>query len=127
MKSIKPGRGPSMMSGIVGLFVAGVGVLWTFLAVSLGGGFMAIFGIIFILIALVSSAGGFYNATAENRTSIVDIVDGTEEPDPLEPTSQADRHDEPDANGDVVRFCPYCGRRAQDDHRFCAGCGKPLN
>ena len=127
MKSIKPGRGSSMMSGIVGLFAAGVGVLWTVLAVSMGAGFMAIFGVIFILIALVSSAGGFYSATAENRPSIIDIVDGEEEGDPFAPNSQTDRHDEHEAPGDTVRFCPYCGRRTEEDHRFCAGCGKSLN
>jgi len=36
MKSIKPGRGPSMMGGIAGVFVAVFGVFWTIMATAMG-------------------------------------------------------------------------------------------
>lgn len=39
MKSIKPGRGPSMMGGIICIAVALFGVLWTIGASSITGGF----------------------------------------------------------------------------------------
>ena len=45
MKSIKPGRGPSMMSGIVGIFMIGFGVVWTVLASQLSG-IVALFGVL---------------------------------------------------------------------------------
>ena len=34
MKSIKPGRGPSMMSGIAGIGAVIFGIFWTIMAVS---------------------------------------------------------------------------------------------
>ena len=125
-----------MMEGVVGLLVAGVGVVWTFAAVAMGAGFMAIFGVAFIAIALVNAFGGFYSATAKNRPSIVDIVDGEEEPDPLAARFAADDDADSSFSGDeartpgsapVSRFCPYCGQGAAPEHRFCARCGKPLN
>lgn len=27
---------------------------------------------------------------------------------------------------EAVNFCPQCGRRVETDHRFCPGCGAPL-
>ena len=42
MKSIKRGRGPSMMEGIGSVFMAIFGVLWMITAASIGGGFMAL-------------------------------------------------------------------------------------
>ena len=48
MKSIKPGRGPSMMSGVMSVAVGIFGLFWTIMAASIGGGFMALFGLVFI-------------------------------------------------------------------------------
>jgi rubrerythrin len=28
---------------------------------------------------------------------------------------------------DTVHRCPHCGRRVEDDHRFCPGCGTELS
>ncbi len=36
MKSIKPGRGPSMMSGIAGIGAVVFGIFWTIMAVQMG-------------------------------------------------------------------------------------------
>ena len=55
MKSIKPGRGPSMMGGFMGIVVALFGVFWTIIAVSMGAGLMGIFGIIFVVVAIVQA------------------------------------------------------------------------
>ena len=54
MKSIKPGRGPSMMGGIIGIAVALFGVFWTIFAIAGGAWFMAPFGIIFVVISLIN-------------------------------------------------------------------------
>ena len=55
MKSIKPGRGPSMMSGVMCIIVGVFGVIWTIGAVSMGAGpIFALFGIVFIGVAVVN-------------------------------------------------------------------------
>mgnify|MGYP006386566787 FL=1 len=77
MKSIKPGRGPSMMSGVMSVAVGIFGLFWTIMAASIGGGFMALFGLVFIGIAISSAVYNFKNATSENRYSAYDIVDST--------------------------------------------------
>ena len=67
MKSIKPGRGPSMMSGIVSIAIGIFGVIWTVGAASIGGGLFTLFGLVFIIIAIVNAVYNFKNATNKNR------------------------------------------------------------
>lgn len=144
MRSIKPGRGPSMMSGVVGIFIALFGVFWTLTAASMGAGIMVPFGLIFIGIAVVSVIYNFKNATSKNRYSSFDITDGNEEPDPLNQRygqqysydqqygyNQPDCGQKYDAYGrpeeDVdSSFCPYCGNPVDGDFEFCNKCGKKL-
>ena len=52
MKSIKPGRGPSVMSGVMCVVVGIFGVLWTIGAASIGVGLFSLFGVLFIVIAI---------------------------------------------------------------------------
>lgn len=125
MKSIKQGRGPSMMSGIVGLFMIAFGILWTVLAAQAGGIF-ALFGILWTGIAVVITVYNFKNATNKNRYSVYDITDGNEEPDPLnqrfgEPQPQVQQR-----TGADSRFCPYCGTPVAGDFAYCNSCGKKL-
>lgn len=114
MKSIKPGRGPSMMGGIAGIAAALFGVFWILFAMGIGAGIMAPFGVIFIVIALVQAAYNFHNATGENRFSEFDITEDGEEPDPLEPRQEE------------KAFCPFCGQRVKAEYEFCPGCGRRL-
>ena len=74
MKSIKPGRGPSMMGGISALFAALFGVFWIIVVLQSGGGFFAFFGVIFIAMALVQAWYNFHNASQKDRFSSFDIV-----------------------------------------------------
>ena len=125
MKSIKPGRGPSFVGGIIGIAVVVFGVFWTITAISFGAGFMGIFGIIFIFIALVQTIYNFKNATSKDRYSSFDIVDGLEEPDPLNemfgrPTSNTSN------TKSESSFCPYCGNPVLKDYAYCNKCGKKL-
>ena len=46
MKSVKPGRGPSMMGGVMSIFMGLFGLLWTILVASSGGGIFALSGVI---------------------------------------------------------------------------------
>ena len=75
MKSIKPGRGPSMMGGLGSVFAGVFGVIWTIAAVQMGAGIFALFGVVFILFAVLQAVYQFKNATGENRYSVFDITE----------------------------------------------------
>ena len=131
MKSVKPGRGPSAMGGFASVIAGIVGIFWTVLAVSMGAPFpFPLFGVLFILLAVVQAVYQFRNAAGKNRNSIVDITDADEEPDPLNlrfgssdpaPTGSAKP-----AAGAPPRFCPYCGQALEEDFAYCPSCGKKL-
>lgn len=137
MKSIKPGRGPSFMSGISALFAGLFGVFWTIMACAMGAWFMAPFGLIFIGVAVSNAIYAFKNATGENRYSSFDIVDSEEESDPLNEkygkvvsnvvesketkTETTDSRESTDS-----RYCPWCGTKVEGDYIFCNSCGKKL-
>lgn len=125
MKSIKPGRGPSMMSGVVGLFMIGFGILWTILAAQASMVF-ALFGVLWTGIAVVTTVYHFKNATQKNRHSQFDITENGEEPDPLD--RWADDRSDPEKilTSTNSKFCPYCGTAVETDFEFCNRCGKRL-
>ena len=132
MKSIKPGRMPALQGGLASIFVGIFGIIWTFGAASIGAPvFFTLFGVAFVMFAIVNAGFSFYNAAAKNRHSVIDIVEETEEPDPLNMYfgKGGEGHvpdDEPRANDKPAGFCPYCGAKAQHDYAFCAHCGKEL-
>ena len=143
MKSIKPGRAPSMMGAFGSAAAVVFGIFWTISAVSMGApGFFVLFGIVFIALGAANAVYHFKNATGKTRFSAFDITDSSEEPDPLneyfaerkadnQTTGAAgNRKFDEDAgtagNTDAVAFCPYCGAKAEPDYNFCAKCGKPL-
>lgn len=128
MKSIKPGRGPSKLSGIMGIFMICFGIIWTILAAQASLLFAA-FGVIWTCIAVVTTVYNFKNAKAENRYSIYDITDEGEEPDPLNEKfggKQAGDAPAPAAGSGGNRFCPWCGTKLDADYAFCNNCGKKL-
>lgn len=134
MKSIKPGRGPSMMGGVVSIAIGIFGVIWTIGAASIGGGPFALFGVVFVIVAIVQAVYHFKNATNKNRYSSFDIVDGNEEPDPLNrrygESNEAADYEQPEAwtyeGKRDSSFCPYCGAKVEEEYVFCNKCGKKL-
>ncbi|MDF2655312.1 MAG: zinc-ribbon protein [Bacillota bacterium] len=152
MKSIKPGRGPSMMNAIGSAAAAVFGVIWTLSAISMGAPiFFALFGVVFVLMGIGQAVYNYKNATGENRFSEYDITSSSEESDPLNDyfgrsvqgsshTSQ--RNDQAYSNNEAPqgqplprstpedeedrRFCPYCGSEAAREYLYCAKCGKKL-
>ena len=137
MKSIKGGRGSSII-GAIGLFgIAAVAAvaLGEFNkqdSFGFGGGNVSkvptVFLVVFILIAVCCGVYELYNAIAKNRPSVMDITDGKEEPDPLNEYFHGKYDMEstksPAAQGS--RFCPNCGKPVEADANFCSRCGKEL-
>lgn len=125
MKSIKPGRGPSFMGGIMSIAVGLFGLLWTVFVASSGGGAFALFGLIFIGIAVVQAIYNFKNATGKNRYSEYDITESGEEPDPWNERFGENKGEAAQSHA-KGRYCPYCGAKAEENYKFCADCGREL-
>ncbi len=123
MKQIKPGRGPSMMGGITGIFMICIGIVWTILA-SEASPFFALFGLFWTGIAVVNTIYQFKNATGKHRYSAFDITDDTEEPDPLNQRFHPEPHTASREGGSA--FCPYCGAQVEKAYQFCNKCGREL-
>ncbi len=124
MKSIKPGRGPSMFSGFVGIFMIGFGVVWTVIAAQMSA-IIALFGVFWTLIAVAMTVYNFRNATGEKRYSIYDITDSGEEDDPFNERFGGER-DGKTKSEKQNKYCPFCGSAVKDDYQFCNNCGKKL-
>ena len=126
------------MGGISSVAAAAFGVVWTLIVVSARGPwFMALFGVIFIALAVAQAVYNFKNATSKNRYSSFDVVDSNEEPDPFNERfgnqsstgSMGDRDDDSgllDQAEDGHKYCPYCGAETEPDYEYCASCGKKL-
>ncbi len=129
MKSIKPGRGPSMLGFVMSVMVGVVGVCWTAFAYILSGSiFFLIFGVVFVIMAALAAVYNFKNAKGKNRYSAFDITNDGEEPDPFSDLYAPER----DKKGrDFVpkaknRYCPYCGAQLGKDFEYCNNCGERL-
>ncbi len=127
LKSIKPGRGPSMMSGVMCIIVGIFGVIWTIGAVSMGAGpIFALFGLVFIGVAVVNAVYNFKNATSKDRFSVYDITESHEEGDPFDKYYKTENSDAPQNDETESNFCPYCGTKVQEAFEYCNKCGKKL-
>lgn len=126
MKSIKPGRGPSFMSGVVGIFMIGFGLLWTVLAAQ-ASVFMALFGILWTGVAIATTVYNFKNATGKNRYSQYDITDEHEEPDPFnERFGCKVNYNGTQKSNEETAYCPYCGNPVAEKYEYCPKCGEKL-
>ena len=128
MKSIKPGRGPSAMGFMESIFAAIFGVFWIFMAVSMGAPIIfPVFGIMFIVMAIVQAVYHYKNTTGKERFSTFDITDDGEEIDPLEQRfgNNVQEKRVTELNIDI-EFCPYCGTKVASEYDYCVKCGKKL-
>ena len=124
MKSIKPGRAPSLLSGVIGIIMVLFGIFWTVMASNFGG-IMMVFGILWTLIALVITIFNIKNGTAKKRYSMYDITDDKEEADPLNERFKEKKDDVKD-DGNDSKYCPYCGAKVEETYEYCNKCGKKL-
>ena len=115
MKSVKPGRGPSLLGGAASVIAAVIGVAWIAVAASMDAPvYFCLFGVVFVVLAILYD---LYNASAKRRFSLFDVTEEGEEPDPL---AREDR------SGGAEAFCPACGAKVAADDRFCRKCGREL-
>ena len=132
MRSIKPGRGPSALGGIGSIGAAVFGVFWTIQALAMGAPpLFAGFGVLFVVMAIVTAVYNYKNATSKNRMSLYDITTENEEPDPIDyyiKTRQEDRNTTASTNlrQEYSSYCPYCGKGLKDDFTYCPQCGKHI-
>lgn len=113
------------MGGVMGIAGALFGVFWTIMAIAGGAWFMAPFGLIFIGVAIFNTIYNFKNATGKNRYSEYDITDSEEEPDPWN-EKFGEIREEKIKSESSVKYCPYCGEKAENDFKFCSSCGREL-
>ncbi len=131
MKSVKPGRGPSLQGGIGAIFAVIVGIIWMVSAAKMGAPIpFVLMGLVFVIIAGIQAVIHFTNATSEHRYSLYDITEEGEEPDPLDERfgkkteqPQVQKQQEVQSEGG---FCPFCGAKAEIGYAFCRKCGKKL-
>ena len=129
MKHIKPGRGPSAMGALGSVIAVVFGIFWTVSAASMGAPIsFSIFGVLFVIVGIVQAVYNFKNAAGKKRYSAFDIVDGEEEPDPLNQRFGGQPPEAVDTSGPEgpLRYCPYCGAKLGDSYTFCGHCGKRL-
>ena len=134
MKSIKPGRGPSMMNAFGSIFSVIFGIIWTIAAMKMGAPFFfPLFGILFICMGVMQAVYNYKNAIGENRFSSFDITENGEERDLLNDYFNKENENLLKENipaeksgGSENKFCPYCGKEVGSDFIFCPKCGKQL-
>jgi hypothetical protein len=127
MRSIKPGRGPSAMGALGSVAVGIFGVFWTIGAASMGAPpLFTVFGIVFVVMAIIQGLFHMKNATGKNRMSTFDITENHEETDPLNRYFGSNQQ-QTEEHREEVSYCPYCGNKKIDtEHQYCAKCGKEL-
>jgi hypothetical protein len=108
---IRPGRGQSLVGGIMALvvMVMGLVMLGSYRSNAQGfgnvpgTGFLGVFMVVWVLFGLVGAGAAFYNAFSQRGL----------------PTYEIDVDDEDPSTG----FCPQCGRPVTENDRFCRHCG----
>ena len=123
MKSVKRGREPSFMNGIMDIVAVLFGLFWTFMVIKNNGGMFGLFGLVFVAIGIRNAIRGFMNAFGKNRTSEFDVMDKEEEPDPWNERFGGN-NENPYTSGNA--FCPYCGNAVLKDYEYCNNCGRKL-
>ena len=140
MYSVKPGRGPALMV-VIFWVIGGLSMIPVLIAVSSGGSeaLRVIFGVWFVLAAIVALAFALHSAFARKRMTLYDIDTRGEEIDPVAaalrrspdpPPADAGPASGQDPGASDHRHrggsCPFCRGRVEPSFHFCPKCGKPI-
>ncbi len=120
MKSIRPSKETLVRRGVIGILMILIGIG----AIIMGAMEFLPFigtGVFAVVVGIIYSVRSFKNAFGENRESLYDIVDSSEDADEIYLRKHSDVSK---TNSDD--FCPYCGAKAGKDYAYCAKCGKKL-
>ena len=128
MKSIKPGRGPSLLSGIATLIGIAVIICFAAMAIKMRQTFFLIIAGFILLVYICFTIYHFSNAIKKNRHSILYIEDDRESnsspsAEPKEPSALLNGKP---IDGVAPRYCPYCGKDTESDFLYCKFCGRKL-
>ncbi len=99
--NVRPGRGQSLIGGVMALVVMFAGLMMMSSGPSGGAGISVV---VWLLFGLVIAGVSVYNAFSDEGL----------------PTYEIDMKDTGDS------FCRRCGRPASSDDRFCRSCGAAL-
>jgi ABC-type transport system involved in multi-copper enzyme maturation permease subunit len=115
------------MNAIGSVAAAIFGVFWTIQAVSMGAPiFFALFGVMFVVLAVVQGIYHYNNATGKNRMSLYDITDDDEENEYSQNNYTGENTKNKSLDTRDVKFCPYCGVKLEEEFSFCPKCGKRI-
>lgn len=103
---VRPGRGRSLLGGVMALIVTFAGVAMMSSMRGMGGPF-SFFIWIWLAIGLSAAGMAFYNAFSREGLPLYEV-------DMDRPQSQEGS------------FCPQCGKRIGPDDAFCRHCGQRL-
>jgi hypothetical protein len=104
---IRPGRGRSILAGIMAIVVtlAGLWLLTSFgRSGPFGGGLPTAFVVVWVLLGLAGAAAAFYNAFSKRGLPLYEV----------------------DMDDDTGEFCPQCGKPVGPEDEFCRHCGASL-
>ncbi len=112
MKKVYPGRGPSAMGVMSSIFAVVFGIFFVFSSMKMGAPAMfQLFGLGFVIMAIVTALYHYRNAFSDERMSMMDIEDNVRE------VKLSDKRE----------FCPYCGKKMDGDYPYCPYCGRELS
>lgn len=114
--------------GVIGAVIAVFfGFVWIGIAKSIGAPPLFVgFGVICVGAAIINGIFDLRNAVGKNRYSEYDIVDSSEESDPLNERFGQAAEPSVSAPHEEFGFCPYCGTKREKDHLYCGKCGKRI-
>ncbi len=127
--SLKPGPGPSAGRAAGAILGVIFGILWTIFAIFLTKDapfpfvkiLFPLFGVVFVIAAIVSAFNHMHNATRPNRFSEFNVVPTESEQEPVlrGGAVRSDKH--------VGKYCTHCGTGLRDTDNFCSACGSAAN
>lgn len=120
---IRPSREVSSIQLVMCIAAAIFGIFWMITASSIGAGGFSMFGIVFVLIAVIFAFIHFRNATGKKPLSLYEITDeGLDAPKkyPFDNNHADDRRSQ-------KSYCPWCGAALDNSkYIFCPKCGKQM-